>query len=259
MPLAQKILLNIPTVPLGIIVIVLSIVFSMLGLILVRRVVPHKMLGEHTDLTAAIFEAVGMAYTVILAFMVVVSWQNFDRTSTHVETEANEVVDLYRDSAAFSPDFGEKVRVVLREYYDLVVNEEWPLLAKGQESAKAQEALRKAWALYVSYEPQSEKEKIFFAESVANLNDLREARRLRIMDSRTGINSVLWFILVFGGITTICFTFFFAADNFAYNLLLVSILAVIVALVLFTILLFDFPFTGDVKIPVEMYKEIVNF
>jgi len=259
MPLAQKILLTVPTISLGIIVVILAVALSTLGLIFIRRLMSHKMLGQHTDLTAAIFEAVGMAYTVILAFMVVVSWQNFDKTIAHVGNEANELVDLYRDSAAFQSDFKEKVRVSLKEYYDVVVNEEWPLLAKGEESMKAREALRKVWALYVAYEPQTGKENTFFAESVANLNDLREARRLRVMDSRAGVNPVLWFILIFGGIITVCFTFFFAADNFAYNLLLVSILAVIIALVLLTILLFDFPFTGDVKIPVEMYKEIVSF
>lgn len=259
MPFAQKILVMIPTVPLGIIVVVSAIGISMLGLFLTRKFISHDLLNQHADITEPIFEAVGMAYTVILAFMVVVSWQNFDKTTSHVQSEANELVDLYRDSLAFSPDFGRKARVVLKEYYDLVVNEEWPLLSKGQESAKAQEALREVWKLYVAYEPQGERESVFFAESVSNLNDLRESRRLRIMSSRTGISPVLWFILVFGGLTTICFTFFFAAENFKYNLLLVSILATIIGLVLLTILLFDYPFTGDVKIPVSMYKEIVNF
>lgn len=259
MPFVQQVLLSVPTIALGIIMIISAVAVSALGLLCARRLIPRKMLDQHTDLTTAIFEAVGMAYTVILAFMVVVSWQNFDKAITHVGSEANELVDLYRDSAAFSSDFGEKVRTDLKDYYDAVVNEEWPLLAKGEESMRAREALRRIWALYAAYEPQTERENIFFAESVANLNDLREARRFRVMDSRTGVSPVLWFILVFGGFVTICFTFFFAADNFAYNLLLVSILAVIIALVLLTILLFDFPFTGDVKIPVEIYKEIVNF
>ncbi|MFA5038311.1 MAG: DUF4239 domain-containing protein [Candidatus Omnitrophota bacterium] len=259
MPFLQKVLFVVPTIPLGIIVVILAIAISMLGLILTRRLLPRSMLDQHTELTAAMFEAVGMAYTVILAFMVVVSWQNFDRTITNVQSEANELVDLYRDSEAFAPDFGNKARSALERYYEIVVNEEWPLLEKGEESMKAREALRDVWALYVAYDPQNERENTFFAESVSNLNDLRESRRLRILDSRAGVNSVLWFILIFGGLTTICFTFFFAAENFKYNLLLVSILAAIIGLVLLTILLFDFPFTGDVRIPVEMYKEIVGF
>jgi hypothetical protein len=259
MPLAQRILLTIPTIPLGLMVVIFSVVISMFGLMLTRKWLPHELRDVHSDLTEAIFEAVGMAYTVILAFMVVVSWQNFDRTIGHVQDEANELVDLYRDSEAFAPDFGAKTRTALKEYYDLVVNEEWAMLARGQESRAAHEALKNVWALYVAYEPQSERENVFFSESVSNLNDLRASRRLRILDSRTGINSVLWFILVFGGVTTVCFTFFFPAKNFKYNLLLVSILAVIIGLVLLTILLFDYPFTGDVRIPVDMYRDIVNF
>ncbi|HQP91683.1 MAG TPA: DUF4239 domain-containing protein [Candidatus Omnitrophota bacterium] len=259
MPFAQKILYTIPTIPLGLIVVVFAVLLSIFGLMVTRRLVPHKMLNQHTDLTAAIFEAVGMAYTVILAFMVVVSWQNFDKTLTNVEGEANELVDLYRDSAAFQPEQAEKIRTGLKEYYDAVITDEWQLMEKGKESVKANDALRKVWSFYASYEPVSAKESAFFSESISNLNDLRESRRLRIMSSRTGINYVLWFILIFGGLTTICFTFFFAAENFTYNLLLVSILGAIIGLVLLTILLFDFPFTGDVKIPVDVYKQIVNF
>lgn len=259
MPFAQKILLTVPTLPLGFIVVILAILVSALGLYVTRRLVPHDMLHQHSELTAAIFEAVGMAYTVILAFMVVVSWQNFDRTTGYVHDEANKLVDLYRDSESFSPDFGIKIRSALKDYYVAVVDDEWPLLAKGEESMKAREALRQVWKLYVTYEPSTENEKTFFAESVSNLNDMRAARRLRLSSSVSGINPVLWFILIFGGLTTVCFTFFFAAKNFKYTVLLVSILAAIVALVLLTILLFDFPFTGDVSIPAEMYKEIVNF
>ena len=116
MPIAQKILLMVPTIPLGVILVIGAFVLSAFGLALAKRVIPKDVLGGHSEMTASIFEAVGMAYTVMLAFMVVVSWQNFDRTSAHVASEANELVDLYRDSAAFPAEFGEKVRAALEEY-----------------------------------------------------------------------------------------------------------------------------------------------
>ncbi|MBF0216355.1 MAG: DUF4239 domain-containing protein [Candidatus Omnitrophica bacterium] len=259
MPLAQKILLVVATVPLGVILIFSAIAVSILALFAVKRFAPRGILGQHTELTASIFEAVGMAYTVMLAFMVVVSWQNFDRTSAHVASEANELMNLYRDSEAFPDDFREKIRTALKEYYALVTNEEWELLARGEESEKARKALMRLWEVYVGFEPKTENEIIFLTESVTNLNDLREARSLRLIDSRTGINSVLWFILIVGGIATIFITFFFEADNLAYHALVVSVLAGMIMLILLAILLFDYPFTGDINIPVEMYKGIAGF
>ena len=133
------------------------------------------------------------------------------------------------------------------------------MLAKGQESANASAALRKIWALYISFEPKTEKEKIFLTESVRKLNDLREARRFRLVDAREGLHPVLWFVLLVGAVTTVSFTFFFGSDKFFIHVLMASILATIIALILLTILSFEFPFTGSVRIEPGTFEQIIHF
>ena len=147
----------------------------------------------------------------------------------------------------------------MKDYADAVVNEEWNMLARGEESPNARAILRKIWVVYSGYEPKTEGEKIFFAESVSRLNELRELRRFRIIDSKTGIEPILWFILIVGGMVTIAFTFFFGSENFAAHVLMASTLAVMISLILFTILLLDFPFTGSVKISSDMFRQMINF
>jgi hypothetical protein len=217
------------------------------------------MLKAHNDLTGAIFEAIAMAYTVLLAFVVVISWQNFDKAEAHTETEANCLVDLYRSSAAFGQPFENESRALIKEYVNVVINEEWASLARGEESAKASGILRNIWTLYTNYEPKTKKEEMFFAESIRKLDDLRETRRSRIIDSRTGVHPVLWFVLVVGGITTISFTFFFGSDKFITHAIMASVLSVIVALILLTIISFDFPFTGSVCIEPKMFQQVISF
>ena len=112
---------------------------------------------------------------------------------------------------------------------------------------------------YSSYEPKTESEKIFLAESVRKLNDAGELRRLRIADSRTGIHPILWLILLTGGVITISFTFFFGAENLLAQIMMASMLAVVIGLILFTILLLDFPFTGGLNIPSDAFKLIAHF
>jgi hypothetical protein len=118
--------------------------------------------------------------------------------------------------------------------------------------------LRNLWTLYTSYEPKTDKEKIFFAESVRKLNDLREMRRLRIIDSRTGVHPVLWFVLVVGAIMTVGFSFFLGSDNLISHALMTSIFGVIIALILLTILSFEFPFTGDVRVDPETFQQAIG-
>jgi hypothetical protein len=259
MPLVQYLLLNVPTLVLGILFTVLAVSLSVLGLIITRRVFPKHILKMHHEITGAIFGALAMAYTVLLAFVVVIAWQNFDKAKTNVETEANCLVDLHRNSAAFPEFFRGQAQAAIKDYVDMVMDDEWPLLAKGEESMKSREALRRLWSLYTAFEPKTEKEKIFFAESVEKLNDLRETRRLRIIESRTGVHPMLWFVLIAGGITTIGFTFFYGAESFAAHAVMASTLAVLIAMILFTILLFDYPFTGSAHIGIETFQQIVSF
>jgi len=213
----------------------------------------------HHKLASPIFPAIAAAYTVLLAFVVVVSWQNFDKAKVHTVIEANCLVDLYRNSAAFSEPFGDELRTTIQEYIDSVINEEWPLLARGEESIHSRMLLRKIWDLYTNYEPKTEKESVFLAESVNKLDNLRETRRLRILDANASVHHILWFILIFGGIITVNYSSFFGFENFKTHAVMTAIFASIISLILLTILCFDFPFTGSVRIEPTLFKEIINY
>ena len=84
-------------------------------------------------------------------------------------------------------------------------------------------------------------------------------RRLRIIDSRTGVHPVLWFVLVAGAVMTISFTFLFGSNNFINHAIMASVLSVIIALILLTILSFDFPFTGSVRVEPEAFQQVVSY
>lgn len=258
MPLAQNILLHIPIIPLGIIMALSAVALSVVGLSIVWRFVPRQMLKSHNDLTNAIFQAVALAYTVLLAFVVVVAWQNFDKAVWHAETEANALVDIYRSSLVFDKPFGGQVRGLVKDYVKMIIDEEWELLGRGEESIKARAMLRNIWMLYIGYEPRTAKENIFFEESLRKLDDLREMRRLRIIDAKTGIHPVLWFVLTVGAIATIGFTFFFGSDKFINHAIMASVLGVIIALILLTILAFSFPFTGSARIEPKTFQQVIG-
>jgi hypothetical protein len=235
------------------------LVISVVGLLLVRRYVPHHKLKVHNDVAGAIYNTLGVAYTVMLAFVMVIAWQGFDKSNANVEKEANCLSDLFRNSTSFPKVFRDDLRSQLKEYGITLVRDEWKKMALGQVSQRANEIMREVWKKYSSYEPVTENEKIFLAESVRKLNEMSELRRLRLMDSRTGIHSVIWFVLIVGGVLTIIFTFFFGSENWRAQILMASMLAVIISLMLYTILLLDFPFTGGVQIGPDAFKQLVEF
>jgi len=256
MPFNQQIILKIPAVILGVVVIGSAVILSVAGVLIVRRHIPHHKLKIHNDVAGPIFATLGVVYAVLLAFVVVIVWEDFDRSRSHIQHEANCLVGLYRDAEGFSPDFKNQVRGLLNNYAETVVNEEWKTMARGELSPAVGAIMRNMWLVYSNYVPRTEGEKTFFDESVRKLNDLSELRGSRLMDAKTGVHPLLWFVLIVGGTVTIMFTFLFGAENLSAQLAMTTLLAVLISLILFTILAMDFPFTGGVSISPEPFTQI---
>ncbi|MCM8760715.1 MAG: DUF4239 domain-containing protein [Candidatus Omnitrophica bacterium] len=173
--------------------------------------------------------------------------------------EANCLADLYRNSEAFGASFRDEVKNLSVGYARAVTGDEWKHMARGGSSALAQAAFNKLFFAYMAYSPSTERERIFFTESIRKLNDLSELRRTRLSEARAGIHPVLRFVLLVGALATIIFTFFFGSENPKAQVLMTMLLAIVISLVLYTIMMFDYPFTGDVNISPETFNHIFSF
>jgi hypothetical protein len=257
MPITQFILTHIPTVALGIIIVAVALLISIGGLLIVRKFVHSNKMKAHHDIAGPMFGSIAVIYAVLLAFVVIISWQDFDRANTDVMKEANCYASLYRDASGFSEPYKSQIQKSVATYTRVVVEEEWPLLAQGNRSSNAHELFTKIWDNYLSFQPQTETEKVFFTESVKKLNEAAELRSQRIMDARSGIHPVLWFILFAGGLINIVFTFFFGSENRWSQIIMSSLFATLIALMLFTTLILDYPYSGDVSIKPDAFNVVL--
>ena len=230
-------------------------VLSMAGTLVFHRFVPQRSLKIHNDITGPIYSTLGVIYAVLLGFVAVIVWQDFDRAKLNVEMEVNCLANLYINSEPFEQVFKQKVHDGVVTYTRAVIDE-WDMLEKGECNPKAQKAIEQLILLYSDYSPKSETEKVFFAESINKVNELLGLRRMRLMDSHTGIHFLLWFVLIIGGIITIVFTIFFGTESLNAKILMSMLLAVLIVLVLFTILEFSFPFTGSASVSCEPFQQL---
>lgn len=259
MPLQQWILINVPTWLLATIMLAVAISTAVGGVLLVRRFVDVNQLKHHHDIAGPIFATVGVVYAVMLSYVLIIVWQNFDETNKNVVLEANYYADIYRDSTGLSEPFRGQMTKVTDDYINAIIDDEWKLLAQGQRSLQVQQLSDKEWKLYSAYEPTTDREKIFYAEILKRMNDAGELRRQRILDAQTGIHPMLWFILLFGGIITVVFAFFFGTENIKAQLIMTTLMAVLIVLILFTILIMDFPFSGDMSVKPDAFKQVLLY
>ena len=93
---------------------------------------------------------------------------------------------------------------------------------------------------------------------LADLVRLGEARRERLMAERTGIPSIVWYVLIGGGAITVAFGSFLAAPNLGLHLAMSSLLALSGGLALLVIVALSSPFRGDFRITPEPFRQVLT-
>jgi hypothetical protein len=258
MPLQQWILLNIPTWAIAAVMLSIAMGTAIGGVLLVRHHVDIKKFKEHHDIAGPIFSTIGVIYAVMLAFVLVIVWQDFDAAQNNTIQEANYFAEMYRDAGALHEPFRSQFIAANATYIEALIKYEWPQMQRGGRSAEAQAAADKVWELTTKFDPTNDREKIFFNEIIGKMNDAVEMRRQRLQDAGSGLHPSLWFVLLLGGIITVVFTFFFGSQNLFAQLTMTTMLAVLIVLILFTILLMDFPYSGDLSISVAPFQQVLG-
>ncbi|MDX6693568.1 MAG: hypothetical protein QOF02_1171 [Blastocatellia bacterium] len=243
---------------LGFLVVGLSLLLTNLGLRLVRRLVPLAVLQSHHEVAGFIIGVLGAIYAVLLAFVVVVMWNQYGDARANVEREANQLSSLSHLAQGFQEPARQQSLSMMRAYAQSAINDEWPAMADGHGSPRTQAALDDLWRAYLSIEPQTSRENALYQESITHLSEVGASRRLRIYASHDDLPSVIQILLWGGGAITIAFTYFFGVRSVRSQALMTAALAGVVAFILFLILALDNPFHGYVRASSEPLQQVLE-
>src|SRR5436309_3666151 len=130
----MRFLLQLPPPVSFLIVSAITTFFALVGLHLVRRKYSAEVLKENHEVAAIIFNAFGLFYGVMVAFVVFVTWSGYDEATKNLQMEASEALDIFHGAEAF-PDPPKKViQQGVRDYLAAVYNDEVPKMSQGQIS-----------------------------------------------------------------------------------------------------------------------------
>jgi Protein of unknown function (DUF4239) len=231
---------------------------ALAGLRLVRKKYPAEVLRDNHEVAAIIFNAFGLFYGVMLAFVVFVTWSGYDEATKNLQLEASEALDIFHSAEAFPDPAKGIIQQGLREYIASVYNDEMPKLAEDKISLHSGGAHSNLASLFYQVDTHSMPNRELYAESLHCLNNLAEYRRLRIFAGNDTVPAAIWLVLLVGSLFTIGYTFFFGMKNIRAQYLITASLTATVALILFLILVLDHPFTGASRISLEPLTEILE-
>jgi hypothetical protein len=234
------------------------VLVAVAGLVLVQRLVPPERREEQNDVAGFIYAVLGVAYAVLLAFVVIAVWQDYETAKTNVDSEAHELAGVYFLASQLPEPERTRIRDLARTYARVVVEEEWPLMERGQTSPRAESLLSQLRLQILEFDPSTEGEQVLYERGLTQLHDATDARRSRLLEVREGIPELLWVVLVGGGVVTVSFTYLFGLKSNAAHALMVAALTLVICGILFTIGEFDYPFSGVVEIRPDAFKEVVG-
>ena len=238
-----------------------AIAGSLIGLVLVRRLVPPAALASSADAAGNYLQALGTIYAVLLAFVVFVVWQQFNDARAHVEREANELLDLSRTARGLSSEVRQPLLAQADSYVALVIGREWDAMAARDEAAfeEGGRVLDRIWELLVAYEPCSECHKSLYGEALARFNDLSDTRTIRVSASQLRIPLSLRMLLYSGAIMTVSSMYLLAVPSATVHALMTGAMAGAISHLLYIIGDLDDAFAGDWQIGREPFLRVRRY
>jgi len=242
----------------GLFAISLFVLASVTGLVLVQHLVPIERRKQHNDVAGFIYAVLGIAYAVLLGLVVVAVWEQFQTARDTANREADELAELFWLGHRLPQTEGHRLQDLARSYSRVVVDDEWPLMARGESSPRAWALIDEIRLTVQNMNPETEAELVLYEQGLERVHDLADARRDRLVEAREGIPVILWVVLVVGAIVTVGFTYLFGMDSTTTHTLMVAALALVIGLVLFTIGSLEYPFSGDVRLSPEAFELVLE-
>jgi Na+/proline symporter len=254
----MRFLLELPPPVSFFIVSAITSFFALVGLYLVRRKYPPDVLKENHEVAAIIFNAFGLFYGVMVAFVVFVTWSGYSDATKSLQMEASQVADIFHSTEAFPEPVRSVIKKALMDYLTSVYRDELKRMDRGEVILHARSPLHAVMTAFYQTDDRSFPNRELYAETLKRLNNLAEYRRLRIFAANDTVPLAIWLVLLVGGLFTILYTFFFGMKNIRAQYVITTTLTVTITLILFLIYVLDHPFTGTSKVSAEPLKEVIG-
>jgi hypothetical protein len=245
---------NVP-IWLLLIVVVAAIAGVVVALVwLIRRRVPPVREGFDAEVSSQLLGVVAALFGLLLAFIVVIAYQNYGDTQSNVSNEADALAAIVRDSDAFPQPDGARVRTAVGVYVRAVVTDEWPRMHQGKDSARAAAAVAGMYRAIQGVDPKSARATAFYDDAVQQLSSVLAGRRDRLDNARGGLPWVIGVLLLVGSIIIVGYTVLVGSRSFWFHAIGSGAVAIVLGLSLVVLLDLTYPFSGDLSVGTAPFR-----
>ena len=231
-----------------ILVILACVSGSLLCIWLLQRFWPSSQRRTHNDIIGWQVSVLGTTYAVIIGFMLYAVWTSFQSAEMNANDEANCLVNVFRLADGLPAMQRVAVHQLVREYANIVIDEEWPAMSKREWILSGHETIEKLWAVTMRVKPETFAEQSSMNLILSELSSMTQHRRVRELESHSNLPTILWMVMIFGGAVTTLSSCLFGSENLKLHVVQVTALTLVLSFILVAIADIDRPFQGTVHV-----------
>jgi len=245
---------------LGVLIISRCAVLSLVGLFVTRPLVRRLLgaSGQYNDVVSWVFAGIGVFYGLALGLIAVGTWENFSGIDSQISKESAAIAALYNDLDGYSQPLRTKLEDSLRAYTQFIVKQDWPAHRNGKGNEEGTRMLHEFEDVVMEFDPVRERDKIIHTEVIKSLDEVVEARRLRLNAVSTGLPASLWAVVLLGAVLNTMLLYLFWVENVPLHAILVAIFATFIGLLLFLTAAMDNPFRGQFSVSPDSFQDVID-
>lgn len=255
----SMVVLGLPTWLVIVVCTMLVAALSVLGLLVVRRRVSPRRMKLHHDVAGFIFSTLGVIYAVLLAFVVLIVWQELNDAQTNTNRESAVALSIDR-TIGIIPDPAQAATAdaSFHHYVSLVIDCEFPNMARFVSCPESTSALIQFWHVVAGLNPQTMEAQNVQAALLSQLTEMQQLRRIRQAAIGDEVPAPIWAGVLVGGLVTIGFSFFFGSENQRAQVVMTACLGAMVGLVIAIIIVLEHPFAGGIAVQADGFRHILS-
>lgn len=251
-------LLDLPLWAAMVVILVLSVVLSYAGLKTIHKFYKYEQLTEIHQLSSYIFNAYGLLYAVVIAFVIYINWSEYNEAQRQVYVETNQLSNIFHNAQGLDSAYKLDIMKATVNYTENIMTDDFASMKNLKRGLKTRESYDNLWNSVLKIDLNKLNNPKAYEICLLELNQVSEARRLRYLYMENTIPAVIWVIMGIGCFITLAFSYSFGIKRrYPYILFVISFTYVNV-LMLYLILVLDYPFSGYNSISNEPYAIILN-
>jgi hypothetical protein len=232
---------------------------ALLGTIYLNPIIVKKLgiKEEHNSTVDTYLSLSSVFYGITLGLIAVSSYENFNFAEEKVNNESSALGALYRDVSILAKPEKQKLLHTLKNYTSHIVDVSWPANQRGERAPNSAK-VDSFQVQLVHYIPETEQDKIIYAQVFEQFNNFYQARRQRLNALNVSLPYTIYLILFLGAFINLTLTWCMSFSNKKLNICFSVLCGMLIGSLVFLIAVMDNPFRGSYSVKATSFQLLLD-